>query len=378
MWRSIAFVWVCVCLNANPRVELKRVPDGGIQPQVAADADGTLHLVYYQGDPAGGDLIYRRSTDGGSTFSAALRVNSVPGSAVAIGNIRGARLAVGGKGQVHVAWNGSQNAARGNSGRAPMLYARLNAAGTAFEPERNLIQLAYGVDGGGGVAADRDGRVYVFWHAPMPGKEGEEFRRVWMARSQDSGKTFEPERIAWNEPTGACGCCSLDAFADGQGAVHVLFRAAHEAVHRDMYLLVSKDHGNTFSGSDVSKWDVGYCVMSSESFIQAPDGAVLAAWETEKQVHFGRLAASGLELRESVLGNVGKNRKYPSLAVNSLGNTLLAWTEGMGWKRGGSLQWQLFDKSGKPIDSPGQAEGVPVWSVVAAFARPDGTFVLFY
>jgi hypothetical protein len=37
-------------------------------------------------------------------------VNSQPESAIAAGTIRGAQLAIGKAGRVHVAWNGSQNA----------------------------------------------------------------------------------------------------------------------------------------------------------------------------------------------------------------------------------------------------------------------------
>ncbi len=34
-----------------------RIPSGGIQPQAALDASGTLHLVYYNGDAHHGDLF---------------------------------------------------------------------------------------------------------------------------------------------------------------------------------------------------------------------------------------------------------------------------------------------------------------------------------
>jgi len=182
--------------NPLPKVELKRVPDGGIQPQVAVAEDGTVHLVYFKGDPLGGDLFYADSKDG-TSFPPPIRVNSVPGTSIAVGNIRGARIAVGRSGSVHVVWNGSGNAARSNDGKAPMLYTRLLKGHTAFEPEQNLIHTAYGIDGGGGIAADRAGRVFIFWHAPLPGSEGEQARRVWMTRSQDDGQTFDPERVAW-------------------------------------------------------------------------------------------------------------------------------------------------------------------------------------
>src|SRR5260370_40573046 len=167
-------------IDPSRKVTLMRVPNGGIQPQVAVDAAGAVHMVYYKGDRGHGDLYYLRSRDGGATFSAPMQVNSQPGSAIAAGNIRGAHIALGKNGRVHVAWNGSHSLT-GKMGQEPMLYARINAAGTAFEPERNVIQSAYGLDGGGSLAADNLGNVYVVWHAPEPGSEGEANRRVWMA-----------------------------------------------------------------------------------------------------------------------------------------------------------------------------------------------------
>ena len=38
-------------------VTLMRTPDGGIQPQVAVDRKGALHLIYFKDDPAAGDIF---------------------------------------------------------------------------------------------------------------------------------------------------------------------------------------------------------------------------------------------------------------------------------------------------------------------------------
>ena len=361
------------------KVTLMRAPDGGLQPQVAVDAAGAVHMVYYKGDPGHGDLYYVRSRDGGSTFSAPLRVNTTPESAVAAGNIRGAHIAIGRNGRVHVAWNGSHSLTPGAPyGKEPMLYSRLNDAGTAFEPQRNLIRIAYGLDGGGSVAADSTGNVYVVWHAPAPGTEGEGNRRVWMARSTDDGATFERERPVWDRPTGACGCCGLKAFADRNGALYVLYRSATDVVHRDIYLLISRDHGRTFEGADISKWNVGACVMSSESFAETPV-SVLAAWETEKQAYYGRIDPVTGKISPSVgAPGAGENRKYPAVAANAAGETLFVWTEGMGWSKGGRLAWQVYDESGKPTAEQGKGDGVPAWDVIAAFAHKDGGFTIVY
>jgi hypothetical protein len=361
------------------KVTLRRVPDGGIQPQVAVGSAGVVHLIYFNGDPAHGDLCYVRSRDGGVTFSAPLRVNSTPGSAVATGNIRGAHLAIGKNARVHVAWNGSHALTPGAAyGKEPMLYTRLNHTGSAFEPQRDLIQVGRGIDGGGAVAADSAGNVYVLWHAPAPGTEGEGNRRVWIARSTDEGATFEQERPVWDRATGACGCCGLDAFVDRNGALYVLYRSATEMVHRDMYLLTSRDRGTTFQGSDISKWKVSHCVMSSESFAESP-AEVLAAWETDRQAYYARVDPSTGRLSPPVAApNAGENRKYPAVAGNAQGEAIFVWTEGMGWKKGGSVAWQVYDKEGHATAEYGKADGVPVWSLVAAFARPDGTFVVLY
>src|SRR5207244_1701344 len=106
---------------------------------------------------------------------------------------------VGKGGRVHVSWNGSKSAEpRGPDKGAPMLYARLNDDRTAFEPQRNVMQFSGGLDGGGSVAADQKGNVYVAWHG-KGSTEGEAHRRVWMARSTDEGKSFAREAAAFSQ-----------------------------------------------------------------------------------------------------------------------------------------------------------------------------------
>ena len=55
----------------------------------------------------------------------------------------------------------------------------------------------------------------------------------------------------------------------------------------------------------------------------------------------------------------------------------VAWTEGTGWEKGGSLAWETLDAKGEQTGS-GRADGVPVWGFAAAVAEPDGSFTLFY
>jgi len=176
--------------TGRPEVTLMRTPGGGIQPQVAMDRKGMLHLIYFSGDPSAGDIYYVRKAPDTPEFSKPILVNSVPGSAIAVGSVRGPHLAVGTDGRVHVAWMGAHPT--GSKKTVPMLYTRLNDPGTAFEPERNVMQFAVGLDGGASVAADDSRNVYVVWHA-NPENNGEGHRRVWMVHSGDDGRTFARE-----------------------------------------------------------------------------------------------------------------------------------------------------------------------------------------
>jgi hypothetical protein len=368
----------------NQLVRVLSVPNNGIQPQIVV-AEDRVHLVYFAGDPKHGDILYARSDDFGRTFSPPVQVNSQPGSAIAIGAIRGAQIS-GGKGnRVHVAWNGSDVAEpRGpmnpESGKAgsPMLYARQNEAGTAFEAQRNLMRKSFGLDGGGSVAADPGGNVYVAWHGKAPGAgEGEAGRQVWIAQSPDEGRSFAKERPASHEPTGACGCCALRLLSDSHGALYGLYRSATQNVHRDIYLLSSTDTGRTFSVARLHRWDINACPMSSMAFIETR-GEVFGAWETQGQVYFAPLSQGVDSAKAETRMPPGDNprRKYPALARNKRDEILMAWVEGAGWQRGGTLGWQIFDHAGRPTTACNTRRNVLVWSFPAVFARPDGDFTI--
>jgi len=356
-------------------VAIVRLPPGGIQPQVAVDERGVAHVVYFTGEPANGDLFYASLNEAG-TFSAPIRVTS-PGSAIATGTVRGAKVAIGKNGTIHVVWNGSTGATpRGPDHSTPMLYARLQAGRRVFEAQRNLIQFATGLDGGGAIAADERGRVFVAWHAGGPESRGEGDRRVWMAASSNDGATFSTEVAVSEASTGACGCCGMDGLIDRSGAIFFLYRSARDVVHRDTYLLKSTD-GRQFSSSKLQDWNIGACPMSTFSLAEGPQG-VFAAWETNGQVQFIRVGgATHVAAPIEAPGTTGK-RRHPALAINSRGDILLAWSEGTAWQRGGSVAWQVFGKDGRPTSEKGQSQGVPIWGLAAAYARRDGGFTILY
>ena len=372
-----AVTWVC---QATAGTTIVRVPNDGIQPQAALGEDGTIHLIYFKGEPAHGDLFYVTRPPGEDVFSVPIRINSTDNAAIAMGTIRGAHLALGQRDRVHVAWMGSSKMAKtpteeGGHPQSPMLYTRLNDSGDAFEPDRDVMQWTGGLDGGGSVAADSKGNVFVAWHGSTPeNTKWENGRAVFVAVSRDNGRTFARELLANPKPTGSCGCCGMRAFVDATDQLHLLYRAANP-MSRDMTLLTSVDAGRTFHVKPVNQWMTQTCPMSS-AFLADGKAGLLAATEMAGSIQLNVVSTQfGPTKNLSVI--TPANAKHPVMAVNERGEILVAWAGGAGWAKGGVLKWQLFDQLGKPKGDERTGADLPTWSFPAV-VYVGGDFVLLH
>ncbi len=370
-------------LSAPTDVEVRRVPNGGIKPGIVADAGGALHMVWFSGEPAAGDAFYAVSKDGGATWTKALRVNSQPGSVLGVSHTRGPRIALGG-GRAHVLWLGSAKAEpSGNSDTAakaaghhypaaPLLYARLDDAGSSFEPQRKIFLRVTGLDGDASIAANAHGHVFAVAHAKEPGDMGEAERSVYMACSEDGGKTFAGEQSVLPEKSGVCSCCALTASVDAGGRPVILYRQAWRTSERGMNMLTLADDRKSFQLAKLDEWKLAACPMSVPALLPTRAG-LLGAWENNGQIFFGTPGGTTRPLPGK--GNV---RKGPSLAVNARGETLVAWTENTTFAGGGDVVWHVFDADGQPTDIAGRRKDLPPHGWVAAASKPDGGFVVLY
>lgn len=351
-----------------------------MQPQAVVESNGVVHLVFLKGDPAACDVFYSRRSGPGAAFSNPIRVNSVSNSAVAMGTVRGAQLALGRNGRVHVVWNGSEKAAANPGAGAPMLYARTAENGVDFEPQRNLMHSTTHLDGGGSVAADPDGHVYVAWHGHRKtGPQEEIDRAVFLATSDDDGSHFTVERQVNPPQTGACGCCGLKISAATHGAVAILYRSATLDGNRDSELLLSTNYGKSFSAQVTEPWHISTCPMSTHALQPIGDG-FRGAWERQGRIGYAEIRLGAvMPLKVFQAGEGAQGCKHPTFAASAAGEekVLLAWTEGTGWERGGTLAWGCFDGQGRQTAS-GREQGVPVWSYAAAVPEPGGDFTLIY
>jgi len=346
-------------------VETLRVPEDGRMPRAVVDTEGTVHLVYVQGGTNAANLFHATRAPGAPGWSEPQQVNSQVLSVSGVGPIDGAQLAIGADHRIHVVWLQSEP--------ARFFYTRSRADGSGFEPQRDLSTGEQGaLEAGPAVAADRGGNVYVFWHA---GAGEDARRRVYLTVSRDAGTTFEPPRPVSPATEGACACCGLAAVSDPGGAVHVSYRGAGDNVRRGQRLLTSTDRGRTFSDRLVDPWELGACPVSTTNLFAGPAG-LTAAWETQGQVYFADV--DRLDALRSPPGQARFRRKNPAVAVDSRGDTLLAWGDGPGFSFGGSLHWQLFDGAGRPVGEPGGGAGTIIGGSTLAAVVQNGRFLVIF
>ena len=360
--------WLAITFLGGPAVEVARIPEGGRMPRAVIDPAGAVHVIYFEGVMSGGDLLHVSRAAGDPAWTAPVRVNSERRSAVGMGPMDGGQVALDGDGRLHAAWF-QTNPTR-------IFYTRSDPGGAAFEPQRTLWQEEDGsFEASPTLAAGDGGGVYVFWHAG--GREDAD-RAVHMTASQDGGDTFGPVRRVSQAGEGACGCCGLAALAGGSGAVHVSYRSARANIRRDQRLLVSGDAGRTFEDRPIDEWEIGACPVTTTTLSAAPGapGAPRVAWETDGRVYYAPVDRLGAPIEPE--GSARFRRKNPVVAVNSRGDTLLAWGDAPGLRAGGTLHWRLFDAGGRPIGEQGDGTTVPSGSAPTAIVKPDDSFLLLF
>ena len=139
--------------------------------------------------------------------------------------------------------------------------------------------------------------------------------------------------------------------------------------------MTSGDEGNTLVDESIHGWQIGACPVTTTTLSEGPSG-VRVAWETAGQVYFD--PTDHLDNVVSPEGEIRFRRKNPVVAVNTKGDTLLAWGDGPGLRAGGTLHWQLFDANGQPIKEHGNEVTVPSGSAPTAVVRADDSFLLLF
>ena len=195
-----------------------------IAPAMAASGNN-VHVVWEDNTPGNSDILYRRSIDGGSTFP-----NIIKNLSSNAGFSFNPAIAVSGN-NVHVVWQDVTGETEFD-----ILYRRSLDGGNTFP---NIIKNLSGTDGASGdpaIAVSGD-NVHVVWDDNTPGNSDILYRR-----SIDGGSTFP--NIIKNLSSNA-GSSADPAVALSGNSVYVVWRDLTPG-NADILYRTSSDNGDTF------------------------------------------------------------------------------------------------------------------------------------
>lgn len=174
-----------------------------------------------------------------------------------------------------------------------------------------------------------DGRLIATWLLNTKGQSG-----VAMSRSFDQGRTWEPTRMVYRQPT--CPCCRTAIAAAGDGTLYLAWRAILPGDVRDIVVMRSRDGGDTWDAPvrpREDNWVYPGCPHAGPSLKVDATGAVHIAWwqgkAGEAGVWYGK-SRDGGQTFVAVPVAVGE-RSTPAhvqLALGATGNLVVAWDDG--------------------------------------------------
>lgn len=216
--------------------------------------------VYGSNNPADSSIIlFSKSTDGGLTWTPALRINKKAGDCIDSDNTtEGAVPAVGPNGEVYVAW----------AGPAGIRFDRSTDGGTTWLDNDILIDPMPGgwdydipgISRCNGLPVTKcdlsggpyHGTIYVNWTDQRNGTNDTD---VWLAKSTDGGFTWSAPRRVNDDPPGKHQFFTWMDVDQTNGWLWFIFydRRNYSDNRTDVYLAVSMDGGETFINRKISE-----------------------------------------------------------------------------------------------------------------------------
>jgi hypothetical protein len=309
-----------------------------VQPQLTASADGRIWLVYGQQEqassslaPAGhgdhsahaaghggekkkgghgpaarsGGIFVAMSTDGGATFSPAVKVAAL--SKLMLGNRRGPRVVAHGD-RLTVTAVGDELVAFTSTDGGKSWGEAVTINDVTDSAHEGLHDL--------GVSTA--GELFVTWLDLRNGTT-----ELWGTSSKDGGRTWVADQLVYKSPDKSiCECCHPSVLFDRDGNLAVMWRNSIEG-SRDMWLTTRPAGGANFTAArklGEGTWKINGCPHDGGTLVALGGGKFGAVWQRA-----GEVFVTSAEAKETKLGS----GKQP-FAIRGDGSTLVVWNDGTG------------------------------------------------
>jgi hypothetical protein len=352
---SVPFAWAD--WSANQR--LTWTSGVSQDPDVAVDSSGNIHVVWHDNTPGNYEIYYKKSTDGGATWTAATRLTWNSGNSVC------PAIVVGSSGKVHVVWCDD------TPGNYDIYYKKSTDGGTTWLPSQRLTWSSgdsYNPD----ICVDPNGWVHVVYHDNTSGNNEIYYLKNYEGHGGGTN-WLASKRLTWNLGDSSFPVVAADSF----GQIHLVWND-DKSGNLEIYYKSSIDGGSNWMTTRRLTWTSGASLRPSIAI--TPPYLIHVAW------HDGTPGNYEIYYLKSVDGglNWSANRRLtwtsgdsllPRLAADQSGRIHLVWQDdtpgnkeiyykrstdgGINWETGQNLTL-TSGTSSRPAIAAGPSESVYV------------------
>ncbi|OGD24047.1 MAG: hypothetical protein A2Y69_05560 [Candidatus Aminicenantes bacterium RBG_13_59_9] len=308
----------------NPEIYYKKSLDGGAtwtagkkisetsgasyEPAIAVDSSGNPHVAWQDNSPGSGEIYYRKSTDGGSAWMAARRLTWTAGW-----SYRPA-LVIDSSDDLHIVWEDW------TPGNPEIYYKRSMDGGTTWTSGIEITWTAKN-SWGPAMAVDSSDNLHVVWEDNTPSNFD-----IYYKKSPDAGATWmEDKRLSWNSGWSAKPAVSADSASN----VHIAWQDDTPG-NNEVYYKKSTDGGVAWTASKRLTWNSG--ASASPAVAADSAGNVHIVWQDATpgahDIYYKKSPDSGDNwgTGQRLTWNSGDSM-YPAVAADSFGNIHLVWAD---------------------------------------------------
>ncbi|MBC7224766.1 MAG: exo-alpha-sialidase, partial [Anaerolineae bacterium] len=359
---------------------------------VALDGAGVLHAVWADNRPhsdtdADLDIFYARSTDGGTTWSANVRLNDAPGTATQTDPV----LVVSPDGSsIYVAWKDGRNtdSAPGSSNDWDIYLARSTDGGLTWganvrvddgPPGTNQTQPA--------LAMDDAGTLYAAWRDTRDATPDDP-SDIRLATSTDGGTHWSPSSQVNSESLVPRPQSQPALVAQGSAPAiltAIWTEGGSESYGEQIAGARSSDGGATWSENVPVDAEAGHGFRAGPSLARTASGMVLAAWTRYRSAYqdpdilVARSLDGGLHWTSPQMASLheGADQNFPSLATAGDGHAVVAFQERAGSDIGVYVAPDPgFAATGSYLSPVYDTGGVASWGALTWEGTAPGTALL--